>query len=104
MGGKIAWQIIGVGGAALAAMAARKTLGLVWEKTTHTPVPINTQDDEIGLGEALAWTIVSGVGMAVVQLVVQRAAATTVRNNWGETALPKKLQSAARVSKDDERG
>lgn len=103
MGGKIAWQIIGVGGATLAALAARKVLGIVWEKTTHKPVPLNTQDDEVGLSEAIAWTIVSGVGVAVARLVVERYAATTVRNNWGENALPKKLQSAARVSADDDR-
>ena len=80
--GKIAWQILGVGGTALATLAARKALGIVWEKTTHKPVPLNTQDDEVGLSEAIAWTIVSGVGVAVVRLVVERYAATTVRNTW----------------------
>jgi hypothetical protein len=103
MGGRIAWQIIGVGGAALAAFATRKALGLVWEKTTHKPVPLNTEDEEVGLGEALAWTIVSGVGMAVVQLVVQRAAASTVRKNFGEDSLPKKLRSDQPVARGDKK-
>lgn len=102
MGGKIVWQLIGVGGATLAAIATRRALSFVWEKSTHKPVPLNPQDEEVGMGEALAWTVVSGVGMAVVQLVVQRAAANTVRNRWGETALPKKLQSAAKMSKYDD--
>lgn len=97
MGGRIAWQIIGVGGAALAAIAARKALSIVWEKATHKPVPLNSYDDEVGLGEALAWTVVSGVGVAVVQLVVQRAAVSTVRNRWGESALPKKLRAETEI-------
>ncbi|GAA1365743.1 MULTISPECIES: DUF4235 domain-containing protein [Brevibacterium] len=95
--GKIAWQILGVGGTALATLAARKALGIVWEKTTSKPVPINTEDDQVGLSEALAWTIISGVGIAVAQLVVQRYAASAVRNRFGETALPKKLQKGADV-------
>ncbi len=90
--GKIAWQIIGVGGTALAAMATRKALAAVWEKSTHRAVPMNPNDDEIGLSEALAWTIVSGVGVAVVQLTIQRYAAKTIRSKFGEEALPKAMR------------
>lgn len=90
--GKIAWQIIGVGGTALAAMATRKALAAVWEKSTHRAVPTNPNDDEIGLSEALAWTIVSGVGVAVVQLTIQRYAAKTIRNKFGDESLPKAMR------------
>lgn len=89
--GKIAYQLLGVGGGALAALAARKALTLVWEKSLGRPTPTNHADDEIGLSEAIAWTIVSGVGVAVAQLIVQRFAVQTVRNNWGDEALPKKF-------------
>ena len=44
------------------------------------------------MSEALAWTVVSGVGVAVAQLIVQRLAANTVRNNFGDEALPKKFR------------
>lgn len=93
--GKIAWQLIGVGGTALAAMAARKALSAVWEKTTHKPVPVNPNDPEAGLSEALAWTIISGVGVAVVQLTIQRYAAQAIRTKFGEESLPKKMRSNA---------
>ncbi|WP_019159718.1 DUF4235 domain-containing protein [Brevibacterium senegalense] len=90
--GKVAWQIIGVGGTALAAMATRKALTVVWEKSTKRSVPMNPNDDEIGLGEALAWTIVSGVGVAVVRLTIQRYAAKNIRSRFGDEALPKNMQ------------
>lgn len=96
--GKVAWQIIGVGGGALAALAARKALTIVWEKTMKKPVPVNTADSDTGLAEALTWTIISGVGVAVVQLVVQRYAVQTVANKWGEEALPEKLRTDANES------
>ncbi|WP_029088456.1 DUF4235 domain-containing protein [Brevibacterium album] len=91
---KLAWQILGTGGAALAAIATRKVLGTVWEKSTKRPVPMNPSDEEVGLGEAIAWTVVSGVGIAVVQLTVQRYAARAVRSRFGDEALPKKLRLA----------
>ena len=90
--GKLAYQLLGVGGGALAALAARKALTVVWEKTMDRPTPNQDTDDDSTLAEALAWTIVSGVGVAVAQLVVQRYAVQTVRNNFGESALPKKLR------------
>ncbi|MYM20257.1 DUF4235 domain-containing protein [Brevibacterium sp. 5221] len=93
--GKIAWKILGAGGGALAALAARKALTLVWEKSMDKPVPVNPGDEDTGLAEALAWTIVSGVGVAVVQLVVERYAIQTVRSRWGDQALPKKLRADA---------
>ena len=93
--GKVAWQIIGVGGTALAALATRKALSIVWEKSTRRSVPMNPNDEEISLGEALAWTIVSGVGVAVVQLTIQRYAARSIRNRFGDEALPKSMRSQA---------
>ncbi len=96
--GKLAWQIIGVGGGALAALAARRALRTGWEKSTKKPVPVNPNDDDVTLAEALAWTIISGVGVAVVDLVVQRYAVEFVRNRWGEQALPKKLRADANES------
>ncbi|WP_232623752.1 MULTISPECIES: DUF4235 domain-containing protein [Brevibacterium] len=90
--GKLAWQIIGVGAPIVAAVAARKVLTFAWEKSTHRPAPSNPVDEEISMSEALAWTVVSGVGVAIAQLVVQRLAANTVRNNFGDQALPKKFR------------
>src|SRR5699024_7736372 len=98
--GKLAWQIIGVGAPTAAAFVARKTLTFAWEKSTKRPAPSNPVDDEVSMSEALAWTIVSGVGVAVAQLVVQRIAANTVRNSFGEEALPKKFRKQAEEISD----
>ncbi|GAB3045383.1 DUF4235 domain-containing protein [Sediminivirga luteola] len=90
---QIAWRVVGTGGAALAGIAARKVLTKAWEKTTHRPAPVNPQQSGVGLPEALAWTIVSGVGIAVVQLLVERAAANFVRERFGEQGLPKQYRT-----------
>ena len=92
--GKLAWQVIGVGAPIAATFVARKALTVIWEKSTKRPAPNNPVDDEISMSEALAWTIVSGVGVAVARLVAQRLAATTVRNGFGDEALPKKFRKA----------
>lgn len=92
--GKILWQLAGVGGGALAGVVTKQVLSLVWKKSLKKPAPKNIHDPEVSLAEALAWTIASGVGVAVAQLVVQRYAVTAVRNKYGDEALPKKLRAA----------
>ncbi|MCQ9386679.1 DUF4235 domain-containing protein [Brevibacterium sp. 50QC2O2] len=92
--GKLMWQIAGVGGAALAGIAAKQVLSFAWKKSTGRPAPKNAASADSGLAEAIAWTVISGVGVAVVQLVIQRYAANAVRTKFGEEALPKNLRSA----------
>lgn len=91
---KLAWQLVGVGGAAVAAIATKKALGFAWQATTKRPVPSNPVDDEITIGDAIAWTVISAVGVGVARLVVERYALKTVRNKYGESALPKKLRKS----------
>ena len=72
--GKLAWKVIGVGGGALAAIAARKAISLAWEKSLGRPAPSDPNDTDTDMAEVIAWTIVSGVGVAIAQIVVQRYA------------------------------
>ena len=66
-------------------------------------MPINPQQPGVGMSEAVAWTIVSGVGIAIAQLVVQRLAADTVRSAFGEDSLPKKFRAPANVALEDKK-
>lgn len=88
--GKLAWKVVGVGGGALAAIAARKAITLAWEKSLGRPAPSDPTDSDTDLAEVIAWTIVSGVGVAIAQLVVQRYAAQAVRSKFGNEAVAEK--------------
>ena len=39
------------------------------------------------MAEVIAWTIVSGVGVAIAQIVVQRYAAQAIRSQFGNEAV-----------------
>lgn len=85
--GKLAWKVIGLGGGALAAIAARKAISLAWEKSLGRPAPNDPNDTDTDMAEVIAWTIVSGVGVAIAQIVVQRYAAQAIRSQFGNEAV-----------------
>ena len=92
----VAWKVVGIGGAALAGIAAKKGLNYAWEKATNKPVPLDpANDEEVTLSEAIIWTIASGVGVAVAKLVVQRLTVKKLRGRFGDAALPKPMRSDA---------
>ncbi len=67
------WKLVSVGIGALAAIAARKALGVVWPGA-HTP-PLNPADRSVNWGEAVAWAVSSGIGAGLGRLVSKRLAA-----------------------------
>ena len=72
-GDKGSKAIITLAGVA-AAFVTRKAMTLAWKKAIGHEPPGKAEDPEVALGEALAWTIMVGVGVAVAKLLAVRFA------------------------------
>ncbi|MBB6349316.1 DUF4235 domain-containing protein [Nonomuraea muscovyensis] len=70
----VAWRVVGGLVGLATAWAARKILGFVWVKTTGKEPPVDPDSPEVGMGEAIGYAVVMGVGMSVAQIVVNRTA------------------------------
>ncbi len=62
----------------LAGMAAqyvmRKALNFAWTKATGEEPPTDVDSPDIGLGQALGWAVMAGVGTEVARVLAVRAA------------------------------
>jgi Protein of unknown function (DUF4235) len=54
---------------------ARKTITVVWTKVTGKKPPTNPEDPGVALAEALTWSVLTGVTVAVLRLLATRAVA-----------------------------
>lgn len=70
----LAWRAIGGLVGLVTAWAAKKAIGFAWEKATGKKPPADSESLEVGLGEAIGYAVVMGVGMQVAQIVVARSA------------------------------
>jgi hypothetical protein len=69
----------GAGGKALNAVAAlgatflaRKVATVAWTKVTGKEPPDSPEDPQVALGEALAWGVLMGAGVATARLLASR--------------------------------
>lgn len=69
------WSIVALGSAALAAIAIRNLLETGWEVVRHEEPPLNPAARSVSWGDALAWTVASGVAVGVGRMLAQRGAA-----------------------------
>lgn len=74
--------ITGIAGAA-AAFAARKLLILAWTKTTGDKPPEKAEDASASLGQAVAWALLLGAGVAVARVLAVRAVAAQTERRLG---------------------
>lgn len=58
--------------AAGGAFLARRLIGYGWKKTMKSDPPKNPADRDVSLGEAMAWTLITGIIAALVRLLVRR--------------------------------
>ncbi|MFC3997765.1 DUF4235 domain-containing protein [Nocardiopsis sediminis] len=72
--GRLAAQIVGGAAALAAGFVARKVLTFAWTQATGKEPPTEPESLEVGLGEALGWAVVTGVGMEVARVLAVRAA------------------------------
>lgn len=70
-----AWNVVALVSAALAGIAVRNLLESGWEMVKHDEPPQNPAARSVGWSDALAWTVASGVMVAVGRLLAQRGAA-----------------------------
>jgi len=68
--------------------ASRKVLAFAWERVTGKKPPASADSPEIGLGEAIAYAVVMGLGMEVARIIATRAAAKKWQS-WREAAASK---------------
>ena len=54
---------------------ARKAISVVWTKVTGRKPPTNPEDPGVALVEALSWSVLTGVTVAVLRLLATRAVA-----------------------------
>jgi hypothetical protein len=57
-----------------AAFVARKIIGFAWTKVTGRKPPGKAEDPDVAIGEALAWTVLLGTGVAVARVLAVRLA------------------------------
>jgi low affinity Fe/Cu permease len=71
-GGDFGSKAIAALAGAAAAFVARKAMIFAWTKATGKEPPGKAEDPEVAIGEALAWTIVLGIGVAVARVLAVR--------------------------------
>jgi hypothetical protein len=62
-----------------AVYGVRWLLALGWKQVTGREPPTNVEDLHVGMGEAMAWAVMVGVGTEIARLLALRAAARRVR-------------------------
>jgi hypothetical protein len=83
--GNIRSRIAGELAATAAGLIARKVITLAWTRITGKVPPDDPRDPQVGLREAIGFTIVMGVGMELTRLLALRA---TVKGLAGDPAEP----------------
>jgi hypothetical protein len=68
-------RITSAAAAMAAAFVARKVITLAWTKATGKEPPMHPEDPQVGLREALSWSMLTGVTVEAARLLATRAAA-----------------------------
>jgi hypothetical protein len=68
MGSRVANAVAGMA----AAFVMRKLLTFTWTKVTGKEPPDTPEDPQVALGEALAWGVLMGAGVAAARLLASR--------------------------------
>jgi Protein of unknown function (DUF4235) len=73
-------RAIGIVSSLIAGSLARKVITFGWKRVTGKEPPTDPHDPDVALKEALAWSLVVGVGMEAARLLVTRAVTTRMRD------------------------
>lgn len=87
---RTAWKVVGTGSAIVAGLMVRKVVIGVWTKTRHSDPPSNPAARGTSWGDALGWTVATGIAVAVARLVATRGAAAVWEKATGN--LPPGLE------------
>jgi hypothetical protein len=72
-------KMVGTLVAFAAAFVARKGITLGWKRVTGKEPPTDPHDPGVGIGEALSWAVILGVGIEMARLLAVRAATRKLR-------------------------
>jgi len=72
----LGWKAVSFGAGAVAALVTRRAIAMLWNQLAEVPAPRQVADRRIPWLPALSWSIATGVGVSVMNLVAQRSAAT----------------------------
>lgn len=78
-GGDYGGKAINALAGAAAAYCARKAIAFAWTKATGKQPPDKAEDPQVAMGEAVAWALVVGAGVAVARAVAVRLASQQVQ-------------------------
>ncbi len=87
---RTAWKVAGTGSAIVAGLLVRKVVVSVWTRARHSDPPSNPAAYGTSWGDALAWTVATGIAVAVARLVATRGMAEAWRKATGN--LPPGLE------------
>ena len=91
--GKTAYKLMALAASVLGALAARKSLTLLWKIAVGKEPPANPEHPEVTWPEAVGWAVVSGAVVGVARLAAQKKVATTWHRSTG--SLPPGLEDTA---------
>lgn len=77
-------RAVGMVSSLIAGSLARKVITFGWKRATGKEPPTDPHDPAVALKEALAWSVVVGVGMEAARLLVTRAVASRMRGTHAD--------------------
>jgi hypothetical protein len=78
-GGGAGSKALGSLAAFAAAFGTRRLITLAWKRVTGKEPPSDPHDPQVGIGEALSWAVLMGVGIETARLFAVRAATRKAR-------------------------
>ncbi|MDF1503785.1 DUF4235 domain-containing protein [Roseisolibacter sp. H3M3-2] len=85
------WTLLAAGASALAAPVAERAVVALWRLASDEEPPLDPAGPDTTWGQALAWTAISAVTVAVVQLAARRGAAVAWQRATGRRP-PKRVR------------
>ena len=89
--GKVAWKVIGTGGALLASLAATKVVDAIWARAGQDD--INPKNPHAPLTRAVVYAAITGLVVGATRTIVTRKAAAFYEKSSGH--LPSEIREDA---------
>lgn len=71
---RVVWKVAAAAAAVVAGLATRKLMDAAWKAARKHDPPRHPEAPGVSWGEAIGWTLATGVGAGVARLVAQRGA------------------------------
>jgi hypothetical protein len=92
--GKLGWKITTIAVGIPVGIAAKKLVDTAWSAARPGNPPRTARDPDASWGDALAWAALSGLGVAIAQLITTKSAASLWRKLVGAEPPVKAIEPA----------